>query len=579
MDQQGYEQALLQPSIPSSSLPVNLTVFHGGTSPPSTTHAECYSGDIYIGLRDIYIFCDGKWEIWVLTNPFRLDLYGDILYVVPCGRQGIQLISSTDMDGSFPDKTSECLHTVGIEPMTSSDIIQLIVQLLWNAEETSNDIEMGKVGVEEGPSTIVLKPMGIVVGKSGHKQKPDMGPKRMENIGCSKKEGKEKKKEKESSRDIQVSGEDQPTSNEPKCSRTATEEEDIGIPSQPLLDGISCPAKAPLVEWKRLGITTYALWFGPMDKKAVEYMAGAEHAQEYPHMIKESLSRGCVVLVHSWEPSPLLSFMEEDIGMYRPKSVQESWGSRTVTIKEFIDLATKQKECLNLLDLPNTQPDILIFLRPLSDNVNARLLTMNDCHLPRDGLNKEKEFYGMQTMHGDAKRLCGWDLMMHGGFLTYPYHDAGGLWTKVWGYFNMVPGFTATRWALFEAWDDILLPDQEMNFKKHSLGVVLLGKGDMLIQPPGAPHMVYMPQNCLASGGHLSYLTMHLMEVSLIYDCSMCPGEDEEHGLVVMNAAHPFLHRYIIWMILVLPKFASDEANVQKDMMALEVNAEMENAN
>ncbi|KAI5999285.1 hypothetical protein EDD15DRAFT_2193947 [Pisolithus albus] len=610
MDKPSYEQALLQPSIPSSSLPINLTVFRGSTSPPSTTDIECQNGDIYIGSMDICIFRDGKWERWDPANPFRLDLYGDILDVVPCHLQGIRLTNGPDIE---------------VEPMNSRDIIQLIDCLLWNIEATPTTTGVSQTGAGEGSSNITTANTGELLGKGRRKRKARAGTETLENTV--KKEGKGKEKEKESSGDIKTSGEHLLAPSDPKRRRTTPEEGETRILVRPLLDGISCPEKTPVIEWKKLGINTYAPWFSPTDKKAVEHMAEAERAQEYPHMlveleydnsarsarslmskIEDAISCGCSVLVRGWEPSPPLSFMEEDIGLYRPTlsqqvSVQDavkrarqqarrskadlSDVHRTVTIKEFIDLAKNEKECLNLLDLPNTQPEIPIFLRPLSDNVNARSMTMNDCYLPKEGADRGKEFFGVQTIHGDAERLRGWDLMTHGGFLTYPHHDAGGLstyitvrsGTKVWGYFNVGTSSTTTRKELFDAWDNILSLDQEMNFKKYPMGVVLLEKGDTLIQPPGIPHMVYTPQSGLTSGGHfLSYSTMHLTEVSVAYDCSGCPGKAEERGLVATNAAHPSLYRYIIWMILALPKFASDHAKIFRLKPLLALISFMENA-
>ncbi|KAI5997370.1 hypothetical protein EDD15DRAFT_2194469 [Pisolithus albus] len=65
------------------------------------------------------------------------------------------------------------------------------------------------------------------------------------------------------------------------------------------------------------------------------------------------------------------------------------------------------------------------------------------------------------------------------------------------------------------------------------------------------------------------------MHLAVAHDCSAHPGKVEEHGLIATNAAHPSLHRYIIWMILALPKFASDHANLRRDVMAWEMHAEM----
>ncbi|KAI6025433.1 hypothetical protein EDC04DRAFT_2606311 [Pisolithus marmoratus] len=136
MDKQSYEQALLQPSIPNSSLPINLTIFRGGTSPPSTAHTECNTGDVYISSTDLFIFCEGKWERWVPSIPLRLDLYGNILYVVPCPLQGIQLISSTAARGKVVDDSVGGGSSDILKSQTSSNIIQLINRLLWKAEVT-----------------------------------------------------------------------------------------------------------------------------------------------------------------------------------------------------------------------------------------------------------------------------------------------------------------------------------------------------------------------------------------------------------------------------------------------------------
>ncbi|KAI6022645.1 hypothetical protein EDC04DRAFT_2606942 [Pisolithus marmoratus] len=111
MDKQSYEQALLQPSIPNSLLPINLTIFHGGTSPPSTAHTECNTGNVYISSTDLFIF-------------------------FPCPHQGIQLISSTAAHGKVIDDSVGGGSLDILKSQTSSNIIQLINWLLWKAEVT-----------------------------------------------------------------------------------------------------------------------------------------------------------------------------------------------------------------------------------------------------------------------------------------------------------------------------------------------------------------------------------------------------------------------------------------------------------
>lgn len=113
---------------------------------------------------------------------------------------------------------------------------------------------------------------------------------------------------------------------------------------------------------------------------------------------------------------------------------------------------------------------------------------MNDCYVPKTGSNRLKEFYGVQAMMGDTERLRGWDLLTHGGFLTYPHHDAAGLCTyvtvqcgtKLWGYFDTPGSSTASRDNLFNAWDDIFGIYDPLEFMKYPLGMVMLQRGDTL---------------------------------------------------------------------------------------------------
>ncbi|KAG6369558.1 hypothetical protein JVT61DRAFT_14261 [Boletus reticuloceps] len=233
-------------------------------------------------------------------------------------------------------------------------------------------------------------------------------------------------------------------------------------------------------------------------------------------------------------------------------------------MEEFLTLADDEAECLNLLDLPNYQPEVPIFVRPMSDNVNAKAATMNVNHLPKTGKNKDKEYYGVQTVRG-------WDLMTHGGFVTYPHHDASGLCTymnvrsgtRIWAYIDTAtdtPKGTGTS-ALFSEWDTLFLGSCMSQDADLPIGTLLLARGDTLIQPPGSKYMVYTPQNGMTSGGHfISYSTLHLTELALRYDSSEVPGKDAkyERDALSTNATHPSVHRYITWMVIGLPVLAQD---------------------
>ncbi|KAI6155869.1 hypothetical protein BKA82DRAFT_4349113 [Pisolithus tinctorius] len=233
--------------------------------------------------------------------------------------------------------------------------------------------------------------------------------------------------------------------------------------------------------------------------------------------ISDSLSRGCAVLVRGWKPNnPPLDFTCEDIRFFRPTISQEvvvqdalkraeqqeakggpdmSKVFEVLSGVKFIELADDENTCMNLLDFPNTQPEVPIFLRQLSDNVNAKTMTMNDVHLPHSGKNVGKSYYGVQAVLGDVERLRGWDLLTHGGFVTYPHHDAAGLCTyitvqsgsKIWGYFDTPGSQDASRENLFKAWDDIFADNVNLKFRKYPLGTVHLQHGDTLkdFPPPG----------------------------------------------------------------------------------------------
>lgn len=113
---------------------------------------------------------------------------------------------------------------------------------------------------------------------------------------------------------------------------------------------------------------------------------------------------------------------------------------------------------------------------------------MNDCYLPRTGRDAAKNLIGVQAVSGDSEKIRGWDLMTHGGFLTYPHHDARGMATyvtvrsgkKIWGYLDTVGSASASRESLFAEWDKIFVGNVELKVPNVPLGTVVLGRGDTL---------------------------------------------------------------------------------------------------
>lgn len=134
---------------------------------------------------------------------------------------------------------------------------------------------------------------------------------------------------------------------------------------------------------------------------------------------------------------------------------------------------------------------------------------------------------GVQAILGDAERICGWDLITHDSFLTYGHHNACDLCMYI--YHRSCTKATHCRPFRFRCWTN---HDHRCLYR---------------IQPPGSNHIVYMPQNGLTSGGHfLCYSRIHLVEVTVWYDCGKIPGWAEgDHASIAANSEHPSIQHYI----------------------------------
>lgn len=150
---------------------------------------------------------------------------------------------------------------------------------------------------------------------------------------------------------------------------------------------------------------------------------------------------------------------------------------------------------MNLLDLPNLQLDIPVFIRymftRIQPSVNTadacsghcltmsrhRSATMNDIHLPQMGDNSAKAYYGWCTGNPG---WCREDLWLGPDYPWQLPHIWASqcLWTKA----------THCRPFRFRCWTN---HDHRCLYR---------------IQPPSSNHIVYMPQNGLTSGD-TSYAT------------------------------------------------------------------------
>ena len=122
------------------------------------------------------------------------------------------------------------------------------------------------------------------------------------------------------------------------------------------------------------------------------------------------------------------------------------------------------------------------------DNVNSVSIKGNNCYLPWMEWNATKAFFRTQTMLGDSEKLCGWDLLTHGGFLTYPHHNAAGLCTyvtmqsgsKIWGYLDTPNSHNVDEETLFRDLNNIFHNNINLDFMKYKVATILLQHGDTL---------------------------------------------------------------------------------------------------
>jgi hypothetical protein len=99
------------------------------------------------------------------------------------------------------------------------------------------------------------------------------------------------------------------------------------------------------------------------------------------------------------------------------------------------------------------------------------------------------EILGPKVILYDFWRAQGWDILTHGGFLTYVHHDASGFatWvfprsgTKIWGFIRIKSEMSPeTRQELFEMFDEILDESQNGTESTTVMGTVLIEEGDIL---------------------------------------------------------------------------------------------------
>ena len=184
---------------------------------------------------------------------------------------------------------------------------------------------------------------------------------------------------------------------------------------------------------------------------------------------------------------------------------------KVMDLTEFILDAHDTKSCGNVLDLQRLRQDTPQWIEcvkrcsphrrviytlsnsVLSDDVNSLYITRRDHYAnikkntPTGALNKSQQ--GPQVILYDMWRGQGWDIVTHGGFLTYFHHDVSGAVTfvtprsgeKMWGIIKVKDKHNPdNRVDLFEEFDSILDENSLPSEDRFVMGTILLEEGDML---------------------------------------------------------------------------------------------------
>jgi hypothetical protein len=184
---------------------------------------------------------------------------------------------------------------------------------------------------------------------------------------------------------------------------------------------------------------------------------------------------------------------------------------KLMDLTEFVLDAHNTKSCGNVLDLQRLRQDAPQWIEcvsqhnpshgvvyicsnsVLSDDVNALYITRRDHYanmkndIPTSALDKSHQ--GPQVILYDMWRGQGWDIITHGGFLTYFHHDVSGAVTfvtprsgeKMWGFIKVRSDCSPdNRVDLFEEFDGILDENSPPSEERFVMGTILLEEGDML---------------------------------------------------------------------------------------------------
>ncbi|KAI5981118.1 hypothetical protein EDD15DRAFT_2380326 [Pisolithus albus] len=547
--------------------------------PVSAQTIPFYDGDVYVSLSEthsqhsISVYTDSGWTNWDPRRPTPVSFMGVVAYPAPCNSQGLKYVASEE---EFRQVSEGALA----DTSTLAYLIARDSGLGGPDSSTPRPRKRGRAGTAQTKGLILsVSRKTIERLDKGKAKETDAVTEDLETYTGSQE------------MDIYVGHH---------------REEKGGYRRLLTASQLPPPTTAGWLSWNAHHVVSLVPRTCRKDAEVTAFMSRSLKASEinhhYPmlidltlhgqplkvlhHKIRQTLARGTAVLLHGWEPERAMEFNMKDIAEIRPllsqtikwqdaniraRTFERSPSSRSYgdyivegTLQDFVRASTDANSCSNCLDLPTLVPEVPHFLRGILDDRSALIITGTEAYVSTKGESTKGDCSGLngpQLMHFDTWRSCAWDIITHGGFLTYPHHDATGFLTysyvragaKLWGYIHLdnVDEFdsqdVSARWRNYYKH-----PMATETYDKNVIvGTVLLEKGAVLIQPPGANHMVYTPVHTVMSGGHfLTYETLHLTEMALTFDFGLDHKGEHQHAT---NSLHPGTLRKVYRMAIALP--------------------------
>ncbi|KAG1863213.1 hypothetical protein DFJ58DRAFT_774419 [Suillus subalutaceus] len=262
-------------------------------------------------------------------------------------------------------------------------------------------------------------------------------------------------------------------------------------------------------------------------------------------------------LLYDWGASGLMRVVIHDA---EQRTKDFTYPQQHATLEQFMRNIHDPNKIQCILDVPLSQGGLPFFLSSLDSGiVDGWNQSTNDCPV------------GHQV-HPDNFTVRSWGLLAKPGWFTYFHHDADGgctfiygvVGTKQWTVANLKNQDTISQTSFAKAARLLgTFPENRDEIAAlWDMEVITVGKGDLLIQPPGQFHAVYSPAKAFFTGGHFyNRDTHHLSKNSRHLD--------NKHGKYLTNQIHSHSLETFQRLVMNLPRLSRRTKLYTRPLMAL----------